>query len=164
MRTKDDKFAVCHEDLWRLVGVDGGEEGINGIGNRGDVLLTLLLVEEEELAVTVTQLGGCGLSGAVRGQLAGQRMVRRRDPVRHVIVYWPADFLFKPLKLFDLKKKQKQRSNIGGKVYQGSQMIRQLAINTEAVRNQVNVQRFYKVLSPRIIKVMFFFLKLNLEF
>lgn len=54
MSTQDHKLAVCYKDFWRLVGVDGCEEGVDGIGYRGDVLLTLLLIEEEELPVTVT--------------------------------------------------------------------------------------------------------------
>lgn len=62
MRAEDDKLAVCHKDLGRLVGVDGGKEGVDGVGHRGNVLLALLLVEEEELAVAVAELGGGGTS------------------------------------------------------------------------------------------------------
>lgn len=94
VRAEDDKLAVRHEDLGWLVGVDGSEEGVDGIGHRGDVLLTLLLIEEEELPVAVAQFGGRGASRAILGQLIGQRVMRGRDPARHVIVDWPADFLF----------------------------------------------------------------------
>lgn len=88
MRAEDDELAVCHKDLGRLVGVDGGEKGVDGIGHRGDILLTLLLVEEEEMPVAVAQLGGV----ASRAILA-KRVVRGRDPARNVVVDWPADFL-----------------------------------------------------------------------
>ncbi len=94
MRAEDDELAVRHEDLGWLVRVDRSEEGVDGIGHRGNVLLTLLLIEEQELPVAVTQFGGRGASRAILGQLVGQRVVRGRDPARHVIVDWPADFLF----------------------------------------------------------------------
>lgn len=74
VRTQNNKLAVRHEDLGRLVGVDGGEKGIDGVGDGGDVLLTLFLVEKQELAVAVAQFGG--RSGAVVRCLVGQRVVR----------------------------------------------------------------------------------------
>lgn len=52
--TEDDEFAVGHKDLGRLVGADSSEEGTNGIGERGEVGLALLQVEEKELAVNRT--------------------------------------------------------------------------------------------------------------
>lgn len=107
--TEDDKLAVRHEDLGRLVGVDGGEEGVDGIGHRGDVLLALLLVEEEELPVTVAQLGGGGgAPGAILSQLVGEGVVGGGDPARHIIVDWLADFLLQPLKLFNLQVKEEE--------------------------------------------------------
>ena len=60
MCAENDKFAVRHEDLGWLVGVYGGEEGVDGIGHRGDILLALLLVEEEELLVARAQFGRGG--------------------------------------------------------------------------------------------------------
>lgn len=93
VRAEDDELAVCHEYLGWLVGVDGGEEGVDGVGHRGDILLALLLVEEEELPVAMAQFGGGGTSRAVLGQLVGQWVVWGRDPARHVIVDWSADFL-----------------------------------------------------------------------
>lgn len=109
MCAEDDELAVRHEDLWGLVRVDGGEEGVDGVGYRGDVLLTLLLVEEEELPVAVAQLGGGGAGGgasrAILGLLVGWRVQWGRDPARHVVVDWPADFLLQPLKLFNLERR-----------------------------------------------------------
>uniref|UniRef100_A0A663DS52 Lactate dehydrogenase D n=1 Tax=Aquila chrysaetos chrysaetos TaxID=223781 RepID=A0A663DS52_AQUCH len=52
---EDDELAVGHKDLGGLVGADSGEEGVDGIGERGEVGLALLQVEEEELAVGRTQ-------------------------------------------------------------------------------------------------------------
>lgn len=92
VRAEDYKLAVSYEDFGRLVGVDGGEEGVDGIGDRGDVLLTLLLVEEDELPVAVAQFRGSA-PGAVLGHLIGQRVVRRWDPACHIVVDWLADFL-----------------------------------------------------------------------
>lgn len=106
MRTKNDKLAVCHKDFGRLVGIDSSEEGVNGIGHCGYILLTLFLVEEEELPVAVAQFVGGGDARAILEQLVGQRVVRGWDPACHVIVYWLADFLLQPLKLFNLLKEE----------------------------------------------------------
>lgn len=104
VRAEDDELAVCHEDFWWLVGVDGGEEGVDGIGHCGDVLLALLLVEEEELPVAVAEFGG---GGGVCGAVGGQWVKWRRGPARHVIVDWPAHFLFQLLELFNLEEMTK---------------------------------------------------------
>lgn len=105
---EDDELAVSDKDLGRLVGVDGGEEGIYGVGYRGDVLLTLLLVEEEELSVAVAKLGGGGVSGTTLAKMVGQRMMSGRGPACHVVVYWLTDFLLKLFKLFNLKEKERK--------------------------------------------------------
>lgn len=97
---------MCHKDFGRLVGIDGSEEGINGIGHCGYILLTLFLVEEEELPVAVAQFVGGGASRAILEQLVGQRVVRGWDPACHVIVDWLAHFLLQPLKLFNLQTKE----------------------------------------------------------
>lgn len=104
---EDDELAVSDEDLGRLVGVDGGEEGIDGVGYRGDVVLTLLLVEEEELPVAMAKLGGGRVSSTTLGKRVGQRMVRGRDPARHVVVNWLTDFLFELFKLLNLEEKKR---------------------------------------------------------
>lgn len=103
VRAEDDELAVGHENLGRLIGVDGSEEGVDGVGDGGDVLLALLVVEEEELLVAAAQLGGGRVSGVALGQLVGQRVVEGRNPARHVVVDWPADFLLQPLKLRNLQ-------------------------------------------------------------
>lgn len=105
MSAENDELAVRHKDLGRLVGVDGSEEGVNGVGHCRYILLALFLVEEEELPVAVAQFVGGGASRAVLNPLVGQRMVRGWDPAGHVIVDWLADFLFQPLKLFNLQIK-----------------------------------------------------------
>lgn len=84
---------MSHKYLGWLVGVDSSKEGIDGIGHCGNILLTLLLVEEEELTVTMAQFGGGRAPRAILGQLVGQWVVLGWDPVCHVIVDWPADFL-----------------------------------------------------------------------
>lgn len=71
---EDDKLAVGHKDLGRLVGADGRKEGVNSIGEGGEVGLALLQVEEEELAVSRTQCptaprGAVVLRGAPVGQV-----------------------------------------------------------------------------------------------
>lgn len=99
VRAEDDKLTVGHENLGRLVGVDGGEEGIDGVGHRGDVLLALLVVEEEQLLVATTQLGRSGIRRAALGQLIGQGVVQGRNPAGHVVVDRPADFLLEPFEL-----------------------------------------------------------------
>ncbi len=88
---EDDEFAVGDEDFGRLVVVDGGVERIDGVGERGDVGLTLLHVKEQQLPVT-------------HAQLAARRLwvVRGRSPARNVIVDWLRDLLFQSFKLLQL--------------------------------------------------------------
>lgn len=87
--TEDDKLAVGHKDLGRLVGADGGEEGIDSIGERGEVGLALLQVEEEELAVSRTQCPTAPRGAVVLGGA----------PVGQVIVDGARHLLLQPLKL-----------------------------------------------------------------
>ncbi len=65
MCTEDNKLAVGYKDLRWLIGINGSEEGVDGVGHRGYILLTLLLVEEEELAVAMAQFRGGGANGAI---------------------------------------------------------------------------------------------------
>lgn len=104
VRAEDDKLTVGHENLGRLVGVDGGEEGVDGVGHRDDILLALLVVEEQQLLVAAAQLGRGGIRRAALAQLIGQGVVKGRDPAGHVIVDRPADFLLEPFELGDLQR------------------------------------------------------------
>lgn len=92
--TEDDKLAVGHEDLGGLVGADGSEKGVNGIGKRSEVGLALLQVEEEELAVGGTQ-GPPTPRGAV---------VLGGTPVGQVIVDGARHLLLQPLELLQLQE------------------------------------------------------------
>lgn len=78
MGTEDDKLAVCHKDLGRLVGGHSGEEGVHRVGERGQVRLALLQVEEQQLPVRGPQ-AAC----PPWGQGLGLR------PVGQVVVYGP---------------------------------------------------------------------------
>lgn len=92
--TEDDKLAVGHKDLGGLVGADSGEEGVNGIGERGEVGLALLQVEEEELAVGRTQ----GPATPCRAVVLGGA------PVGQVIVDGARHLLLQPLELLQLRE------------------------------------------------------------
>lgn len=66
MGTEDDKLAVSHKNLGRLVGTDGAVKGINGVGKGGDIGLALLLVKEKKLPVRVAE-GAADLAVVLRG-------------------------------------------------------------------------------------------------
>lgn len=87
---EDDELAVGHKDLGRLVGADSSEEGVNGVGERGEVGLALLQVEEEQLAVSRTQGTPCWA------------IVLGRAPVGQVVVNGACYLLLQPLKLLQL--------------------------------------------------------------